>query len=371
MLQLNDLRIGLIDIVPDSPRGALARELYLNLKDRLNIEEVYCDRVRECQKVKWALPPANIIPYYTKHLRDRQLLWKIPKYDIYHFQSLFYIALAKYRKPAIVTVHDLTPLHLKDFKNFYSKTEIKGYQRRLKLLNKVDYLIANSNYTKEEYINLLKIDPDRIEVVYLGFDPNTYKSRAKGKSREKLNLPQNKTILLNVGTENKNKNIERLIRVFYKLQRKFKNLILIRVGLTSDEISGLIDKLGLSNKVLRVGFVEEEYLSFYYNASDLYICADLLAGFGRPNLEAMASGCPVVTSQTGAFPEVVGDAGLFFDPQGEDDIFEKIVTLLDDNKLREEYAQKGLERAELFSWKKMADETIKIYEKVAREYYDK
>ena len=90
-----------------------------------------------------------------------------------------------------------------------------------------------------------------------------------------------------------------------------------------------------------------------------------------PNLEAMTSGCPVVTSRTGAFPEVVGKAGLFFDPRDEDDIFERIVTPLENSKLREEYAQKGLERAKLFSWKKMADETMKVYEEVVREYYDK
>ena len=365
--RLNNLKIGIIrDGSPGCSGGIISRELFLNLRDRLNIEEVMCIRLRESRRIKWDTPPTRVITYCTKHLRDRQLLYKIPRYDLYHFQSHIFLSLIKYRKPAIVTAIDLVPLK----RNLYSGTHLEAVRRSFQFFRESEHIIAISQSTKGDLIELLDINPEKIKVIYLGVNHKIYRERNKEEARKTLNLPLDKKILLNVGAENENKNIERLIRVFHRLQKRLKNLILIRVGLISNEISDLIAELGLTKKVLRVGFIEG-YPNLYYNAADIYVCSDLLGGFGMPNLEAMASGCPVATSQTSAFPEVIGDAGLFFDPRDEDDIFEKIVTLLENSKLREGYAQKGLERAKLFSWKKMADKTMKVYEKVARKYYGK
>ncbi len=365
--RLNNLKIGIIrDSPPGCPGGVISRELFLNLKDRLDIEEVMCIRLRENRKIRWNTPPTRIITYRTKHLRNRQLLGKLPKYDLYHFQSHIFLNLIRHRGPAIATAIDLIPLK----SGLYSGTHLEAVKRSFRFFKAAEQIIAISQYTRKDLIELLDINPEKIKVIYLGVNHEIYREKNKEEARKTLNLPGDKKILLNVGTENKNKNIERLIRVFYRLQKKLENLILIRVGLISEEITDLISRLDLEDKVLRIGFIKDSP-DLYYNASDLYICADLLGGFGMPNLEAMASGCPVVTSRTGAFPEVVGEAGLFFDPRNEDDIFKKVARLLEDNELREEYARKGLERAKLFSWKKMADETMKVYAKVAREYYDK
>lgn len=365
---LNNLKIGIIrDGPPGCPGGVIARELFLNLKDRLNIEEVMGIRLRENRKIKWNTPPTRIITYRTKHLRDSQLLWKLPRYDLYHFQSHVFLSLIRYRKPAIATAIDLVPLR----GGLYSDTHLEAVKRSFQFFKEAERIIAISQSTKKDLIELLNIDSKKIEVIYLGVNHEIYKERNKEEARTKLSLPLGKKILLNIGTENENKNMERLIRVFYQLQKRLKNLILIRVGLISEEITNLISRLGLENKVLlRIGFVKDSP-NLYYNAADIYICADLLGGFGMPNLEAMASGCPVISSTTGAFPEVVGNAGLFFDPRNEDNIFEKVTRLLEDDELREEYTRKGLERAKLFSWKKMAGETMKVYAKVAREYYRK
>ncbi len=367
-LSMRDLKIGIIrDGPPGCPGGVIARELFWNLKDNLNnIEEVMCIRLRESRRIRWDIPPTRIITYRTKHLRDRQLLCKIPKYDLSHFQSHVFLSLIRYRRPAIATAIDLVPLK----GGLYSGTHLETVRRSFQFLREAEHIIAISQSTRKDLIEILDIDPEKIKVIYLGVNHEIYRRRNKEEARKALNLPLDKKILLNVGTENENKNIERLIRVFHRLQKRFKDLMLIRVGLTSDSITKLIDELRLNDEVLRVGFIED-YFNLYYNAADIYICTDLLGGFGLPNLEAMASGCPVVTSQTSAFPEVVGNAGLYFDPQDEDDIFEKIAKMLEDDKLREEYIKKGLERAKLFSWKKMADETMKVYEQVTREYYDK
>ena len=363
--RLSKVKIGIIrDGPPGCPGGVIARELFLDLSNNLNIEEVMCIRLRESRKIRWNTPPTRIITYRTKHLRDAQLLWKLPRYDLYHFQSHVFLSLIKHRKPVIATAIDFVPLK----SGLYSGTHLEAVRRSFQFFKEAEHIIAISQSTRKDLIELLDINPEKIKIVYLGVNHKIYQERNKVEARQALNLPLNKRILLNVGTENKNKNIERLIRVFHRLQKRFEDLMLIRVGPTSNEITDLIAKLDLAKKVLRVGFIEG-YPNLYYNAADIYVCSDLLGGFGMPNLEAMASGCPVVSSKTGAFPEVVEDAGLLFKPRDEDDIFEKIFTLLENSKLRKEYAQKGLKRAKLFSWKKMAQETIKVYAKVARDYY--
>jgi glycosyltransferase involved in cell wall biosynthesis len=365
-MNLENLKIAVIrDGPPGCPGGTISSELFAQLKTSMSVEEIMCGRERDCKRINWERLPNRVITYRTKHFRDRQLLCKIPRYDIYHFQSPVFASLVRHRRPAIVTVYDLIPLR---YPACYSDSRRQLVKRRLTAPNEADHIIAISQSTKRDLIQLLGIDPGKIDVILLGINRKIYKPRAKAWARKKLNLPPDKTILLNIGTENENKNIDRLVRIFYKLQKEYKDLLLVRVGLKERSVDYWIDNLGLRDKILRVGFLEDSP-HLYYNAADMYICGDLSGGFGMPNLEAMASGCPVVTSETGAFPEVVSDAGLFFDPYNEDDIFKKISRLLKNTDLRKEYIQRGLERAKYFSWRKMAQATIKLYAQLARQYY--
>lgn len=364
--KLKNLKIGIIQSGPLDPTGeVIFSEIFFHLKDRLNIEEIICGWDKRCREIDGKRPASRIITYHNKHLRDRQLLAQMPHYDLYHFHYPIFASLVRYRRPAIVTVHDLIPLR---FPHLYSRTRQKLTKKRLIYSSRAERIIAVSQSTKEDLIQLLNVNPEKVTVIHHGVNHRIYQPRARDRARKALGLPQEKRILLNVGTEGLNKNTERLVRVFHRLAKRFKNLLLIRVGSTSDSVTHLIDELKIGDRILRRGFIER-HLNLYYNAADLYICPEILGGFGLPNLEAMASGCPVVTSDAESFPEVVGNAGLFFDPWDEEDVFEKTATLLENSKLREEYAQKGLKRAKLFSWEKAAEETIKVYAQVVREYY--
>ncbi len=364
--ELKNLKIGIIRrSPPDSTGETFSSELFFHLKDRLDVEQVICGWDRRCREIDRKRPASIVITYRNKRLRDRQLLSQMPHYDLYHFHFPVFASLIKYRRPAIVTVHDLIPLR---FPHLYSRTRRKLTKKRLIYSSRADCIIAVSQSTKEDLVQLLNINPEKITVIYHGVNHKIYQPRAKDQARKALGLSQEKRILLNMGTESLNKNIERLIRAFYRLTKRFTDLILIRVGSTSESVTHLINELKIGDKVLRKGFIERHF-NLYYNAADLYICPEILGGFGLPNLEAMASGCPVISSDAGSFPEVARDAGLFFNPWDEEDIFEKTALLLENSKLRGEYAQKGLKRAKLFSWKKAAEETIKVYAQVVREYY--
>ena len=101
-----------------------------------------------------------------------------------------------------------------------------------------------------------------------------------------------------------------------------------------------------------------------YNGAEIFVYPSLYEGFGLPPLEAMACGCPVITSNTSSLPEVVGDAGIMIDPFDVDSLTESMHKILTDNDLKKELSKKSLERAKLFTWKKTADQTLEVYEDV-------
>lgn len=102
----------------------------------------------------------------------------------------------------------------------------------------------------------------------------------------------------------------------------------------------------------------------FYNAADLFVFPSLYEGFGLPPLEAMACGCPVIVSNTSSLPEVVGNAGILINPYDFDALTEEMYQILTDNDLKQEYSKKSATRAKLFTWKKTAKQTWKVYKQV-------
>jgi len=128
------------------------------------------------------------------------------------------------------------------------------------------------------------------------------------------------------------------------------------------ESYNLVDKLNLKDDVIFTGYIGSEDLPQLYNACDLFVFPSLYEGFGFPPLEAMACGSPVVCSNASSLPEVVGDAAVLVEPMDIDSLAESMYKVLNDQRLRGELVDKGLERAKLFSWKKAAQKTLSIYQ---------
>lgn len=117
-----------------------------------------------------------------------------------------------------------------------------------------------------------------------------------------------------------------------------------------------------NSEIIRLGFVQMSDLVKIYNLATVFVMPSIYEGFGLPILEAMSSGVPVVTSEKGSLPEVVGDAAYIVNPLDIDDIANGIKKVFEDISLRENLSKKGLSRAASFSWEKTAAETVKIYE---------
>jgi glycosyltransferase involved in cell wall biosynthesis len=222
-------------------------------------------------------------------------------------------------------------------------------------------------------VRLFRISEKKIEVVYLGksrdFQPITDKSSIDN-FREKNNLKRD--FILYVGTLEPRKNITGLINAYrlFKDMTPYLNYALViggGKGWMYSDIFELIEKLSLMNDVIFLGYVQDKELPILYNAAKLFVYPSLYEGFGLPVLEAMACGVPVITSNTSSLPEIVADAGIMLDPLDINALAKAMHNVLMDDSLRHSLIEKGLKRAENFSWEKTAAMTMNIYRKVLSE----
>ncbi len=295
-----------------------------------------------------------------------------------YFDLFFHTLPIRKHTKTVVTIHDLTPLV---FPNEF-RPGLKGRYRfifqRL-ALRSVDAVITDSENSKKDIKKFLKIPNQQLNVIYLAaaeeFRPQNKKQIEKVKKKYKV---PNKFALY-VGDVNYNKNIKRLIEAFSKVVRKHPKLHLVLVGsalkdktLTQvKEITEEIESKSLTNKVLflpNVTIDPPNDLAALYSAAEVYIQPSLYEGFGLPVLEAFASGTIVVSSNTSSLPEITGEAAIMVNPTFSSEIakgIEKAVNLT--TKSKETMIKMGLKQAAKFSWKKTAEETIKVYKKVIRE----
>ena len=224
--------------------------------------------------------------------------------------------------------------------------------------NNVDKYIADSKNTKNDIIHFLNVPKDKIEVIYLA--PHERFKPMKFDIPEFIGSP----FILSDSIRSD------IIEMYYKLKKiGVKHKLVVFGGgnvnkLQKTALQTSIDQLNLQKDIIFAGYVSDNDLVKLYNTADVYIRPSWYDGFGIPPLEAMACGCPVVVSNVGSLPEVVGNAGILANPYNIDEWVDAIHNILLNEGVRDDLINKGLERAKMFSWKKMAKETVKVYESV-------
>lgn len=254
-------------------------------------------------------------------------------------------------KPFVLTVydmiHELMPQYFEN--DPYNVTEFKSI-----LITKASKIIAVSNNTKKDILKFYpQIDPDKIEVIYHG-------SSIKIEPNVKVNVPA--SYVLYVGSRANYKNFRFLVKAIAPLLKGNPNLNLVAAGggkFDDDEVKWIKD-LCLEKQIIQKGFKENE-LGYFYQNAECFVFPSLYEGFGIPVLESMASGCPIILTNHGSFPEIAGDAGIYFDSNSEEDLRDKIQTLMDDKELRAEYVTKGLQQVKKYNWKDAAEKCLKVY----------
>lgn len=275
--------------------------------------------------------------------------------DLFHASNW---AIPKIKTKLVTTIHDLTFLkYPQEHLPYY----IKAHTRHLKRAEKyADRIIAVSQSTKKDLINQ-GIPEAKITVIYSApaqiFKPLKSKSKLKSiKAKYGLKGPY----LLSVGTQEPRKNLPRLIKAYQKLETK-------RMPLAIAGKFGWGDRTQPIKGVKLLNFVPDEDLVGLYSAAKAFIYPSLYEGFGFPVLEALACGCPVITSNTSSLPELGGQAALYVNPKKTTDITQAIKILLGLNSAkRHQLVNKGLQQAQQFSWSKTAQQTLKLYQEVAK-----
>ncbi|MDB5281213.1 MAG: pglJ 2 [Bacteroidota bacterium] len=252
----------------------------------------------------------------------------------------------------VVTVHDL--IFLKHTEQ-YPWIDRQFYAAKTKYAVKHAYkVIAVSNETKNDLMEIYKVPEKKIEVIYHSVDPVFY--------RPVVSQPGGTKYILNVGSLVTRKNQKKLIEAFALIADKIdEELWLIGKGNMEKDLRLLIAAKKLEGRVkILTGVKNEELPAFYKNASAL-VFVSLFEGFGAPVLEALFSGTPVIASKGGAIEEAAGKKSIFVNPEVAEDIAEKILKVLNDDVLRGQMITEGYLHAETMSDKVFAQKTMKVY----------
>ncbi|MBM3209524.1 glycosyltransferase family 4 protein [Candidatus Shapirobacteria bacterium] len=249
----------------------------------------------------------------------------------------------------VTTIHDLTPLLFPD--ETHPKI-IAVHKRKLDWVKKeASLVIAVSENTKKDIIELLGIPAEKIRVIYEAPGEEFYPRRKEEIENTKRKYQIAGDYILAMGG-GKRKNLERTTQAFERVK-----------GGPWQKVSPSLIVFGNSPNTKSLGYVPQEDLAPLYSGAMCFVYPSLYEGFGLPVLEAMACGCPVVTSNVSSLPEIAGEAAVLVNPLRVEEIFYGINEALE---RREEFVQKGLERSHKFSWEKCASETLAVYGEVVK-----
>jgi len=288
--------------------------------------------------------------------------------DVYHSPSAEYVNVTGAR--IVVTVHDLV---FKTCPEAFTQKQIEAADDQMNMIvDKADHIICCSQSTIKDLKEHYLADDEQISLVYQGVDKNIFypirgeeRQRAEGWLK-KRNIER--PFIFFVGGIHHRKNLHNLILAIseLKMQNKFDGRLVV-VGMKRSELASLqkmIQNFNLEKEVALPGFVTDEELRYLYNLCEVFVFPSFYEGFGYPIVEAFCCGAAVVTSNRSSCPEIATAGALLIDPYNPTDIAHSIAHILSDPDLKKQLAEKGLKRAEAFSFEKTAQQTLKVYQNV-------
>lgn len=280
-------------------------------------------------------------------------LLKEDNFDVFipTYYSTYFLEHLK-SKPFVLTVYDM----IHELFPQYFKGDLQTVKNKKLLMERATKIIAISESTKRDIINIYPhIDASKIEIVYLSHSIKTT-------TNVQISLP--KEYILFVGNRTNYKNFIFFINAVAPILKTNPNLFVVCAGgnnFISAEIR-LMKELNITSQIIQQNF-KDNALSAYYKNAKCFVFPSEYEGFGIPVLEAMACSCPIILANHSSFPEVAGNAGIYFELNNETDLRNKISEIIENKELRDKYVLKGLKQVEKFSWKNTADNCLKVFQK--------
>ncbi|MBI2989880.1 MAG: glycosyltransferase family 4 protein [Candidatus Magasanikbacteria bacterium] len=296
--------------------------------------------------------------------------------DLMHFPH-WNVPLS-YRKPFVLTIHDLLLLHYPDesastLNPLYYKFKHLAYKSVLRhAAGSARHIFATSEYTKHDIVGMLGVSADKIQVTYqapFGLE-HSYENKS-GNEETTLSVHGiQKPFILYVGAAYPHKNLNTLLKAWDVYGERYGNLRqLVLVGkedfayknLTDSELFRGLNRGVQTKQVLYTGFVSDADLDLLYKKAECFVFPSLYEGFGLPPLEAMSRGLPVISSHAGSIPEILGGAASYVDPMSADQMADAIHRVLSDSDLRYELRQAARSELLRYSWDTLAGITRNVY----------
>ena len=309
----------------------------------------------------------EIVSPVSARIRPAKILWeqfvlpsRLKKEKVDIVLSAGNIAPKIFFCPSLVIIYDLIFFaHPEEF-SLLERLVLRYLLHRTAM--SADRIITVSESSKNEIIRWLKVPQDRMSVVYGGCDKNLRDVIDTMVLKDKVSVKGN--YIFCAASLRMYKNLDGLIKAYSVLKKKYsvpQKLVLTgHKGRYYEELQRLVRVLGLENDVIFTGFISDDELRLLYSSADVFVFPSFYEGFGLPVLEAMASGTPVVASNRTSIPEVVGDAGLLFNPDNTDEMAETIHSVLREETLKKSLISRGFERVKKFTWEKTAEGVLKV-----------
>jgi glycosyltransferase involved in cell wall biosynthesis len=274
-----------------------------------------------------------------------------PKNDIF-WSPAHYMPAYTGAKTSVVTIHDLAYEFFPDLFLSTDLYKLKHWTRAA--VKQSTHVIAVSAATKHDLMTIYDVPANNISVVHNGYDSDIFNVQTKPKRTIRQEY------ILFLGTIQPRKNAMKLVQAFHLLRQsgyKGKLVIAGSIGWLADATLSVIKNSPEVKDIILTGYVSDETRKALYTYADVYVLPSLYEGFGVPAIEAMGCGAPVAVANNSSLPEVVGGAGLLFNPSDPADIARAIAELKSD---RPTWIKKSLQRAKHFSWQKCARETLEV-----------